>query len=176
MTNRERLLAILNRKEYDRLPIIHFGFWNETIEKWVVEGHLTRHEGDTLGWNGVAKKLGFDSNLNTWAGCKVDLFPVFEEKLIRTLADGSEHYMQDDGVIVLRKKEAGSIPAEIAHTLTDRESWEEHYKPRLQFSLDRIDVDHIKSLIKTKKKTSPCRVTTQVALSGKFATGQGLRD
>ena len=31
---------LLNYQTYDRLPIVHFGFWEETLEKWVAEGHL----------------------------------------------------------------------------------------------------------------------------------------
>ena len=44
MNNRQRTLAILNYQPYDRLPIIHFGFWRETLVKWADEGHLTRAE------------------------------------------------------------------------------------------------------------------------------------
>lgn len=41
---------------------------------------------------------------------------------------------------------AGSIPAEIEHLLTDRESWEEHYKWRLQFSPDRVSVSNYQKM------------------------------
>ena len=40
MTNRECALAILRYQPYDRLPLVHFGYWDETLEKWVREGHL----------------------------------------------------------------------------------------------------------------------------------------
>ena len=43
MTHRERALAILHYQPYDRLPIVHFGFWRETITKWHLEGHLPRN-------------------------------------------------------------------------------------------------------------------------------------
>ena len=42
MNNRERTLAVLNYQSYDRLPIAHFGFWDETLEKWARELSCTR--------------------------------------------------------------------------------------------------------------------------------------
>jgi len=38
MNNRGRTLAILNYQDYDRLPLVHFGFWRETLQKWAGEG------------------------------------------------------------------------------------------------------------------------------------------
>ena len=67
MNNRERTLAVLRYENYDRLPIVHFGFWNETLLKWVDEGHLTPDEihgyrpgnhVDDL----ISQKIGFDFN------------------------------------------------------------------------------------------------------------------
>ena len=40
MTNKERALAVLRYQTYDRMPVVHFGYWGETLEKWVREGHL----------------------------------------------------------------------------------------------------------------------------------------
>jgi uroporphyrinogen decarboxylase len=53
---------------------------------------------------------------------------------------------QGDGVIVIQKPDAGSIPAEVDHLLKDRASWEAHYKPRLQFSLERINREKLNSI------------------------------
>ena len=44
MTNRQRFHAVLNYQDYDRLPIVHFGFWEDLLKKWVEEGHLTPGE------------------------------------------------------------------------------------------------------------------------------------
>lgn len=44
MNNRERIKAILNYEKYDRMPLVYFGFWDETIEKWLQEGHITKEE------------------------------------------------------------------------------------------------------------------------------------
>ncbi|MHB8276307.1 MAG: hypothetical protein ACYDIA_01455 [Candidatus Humimicrobiaceae bacterium] len=42
MTNRERIKAIFNYKDYDRLPVVHFGYWEKTLEKWCDEKHIKR--------------------------------------------------------------------------------------------------------------------------------------
>ena len=34
LNNRQRILAVLNYENYDRLPIVHFGFLDETLERW----------------------------------------------------------------------------------------------------------------------------------------------
>jgi hypothetical protein len=144
MNNRERILAVLNYQTYDRLPVVHFGFWNETLDKWANEGHISRDEADkwydgTPEDKSIGDKLGFDSN---WSNCfnpKTDIYPYFEPEVIKVNDDGSKHMRQNDGVIVLQKDDAGSIPTEIDHLLKDRKSWEEHYLPRLQFTPERIE-------------------------------------
>jgi len=47
MNNRQRALAVLSYEKVDRLPIVHFGFWVETLEKWAREGHITEEEAMT---------------------------------------------------------------------------------------------------------------------------------
>ena len=41
MNHRERAMAVLNYQVYDYLPIVHFGFWNETLDLWAGQGHIT---------------------------------------------------------------------------------------------------------------------------------------
>ena len=49
MNNRERIMAVLSYTNYDRLPVVHFGFWRETLRKWAEEGHVgIKEAGD---WN-----------------------------------------------------------------------------------------------------------------------------
>ncbi|MBN2005466.1 MAG: hypothetical protein JXA21_19060 [Anaerolineae bacterium] len=44
MNNRERVRAILRYEAYERMPVVYFGYWNETLGKWADEGHITREE------------------------------------------------------------------------------------------------------------------------------------
>ncbi len=146
MRNRDRALAILQYKGYDRLPIVHFGYWNETLEKWHSEGHVTTTEVETWkAWKdgsaadkSIGERLGFDFNWNTCYHPHIDLFPEFEEKVVETLPDGSRKVQNREGVIVLEKDDAVSIPTEIDHLLKTRQDWEKYYLPRLQFTEDRI--------------------------------------
>ena len=69
-THRDRALAALRYQPYDRLPLVHFGFWADgrsTLMKWVEQGHLS--EAEVKGWgdgnavdHAIAGKLGFDFN------------------------------------------------------------------------------------------------------------------
>ena len=143
MTHRQRALAILRYEPYDRMPVVHFGFWDLTLLKWADQGHITREEAN--GWGdgnpvdaAITKKLGFDFNWYSAFHPNYWLSPSFEPKVVRELADGSRHVLNGDGVIVVEKPGRRSIPAEIEHTLKDRASWEEHYRWRLAWSEDRI--------------------------------------
>ncbi len=141
---REEALAILNYEDYSTFPIVHFGYWHETLIKWANEGHISMDLAKSWSDNTpvdrtISDKLGFDFNwFNTFPTNYNLLSPPFEQKVMKVHEDGSREFLDSDGVVVLQKDEAGSIPSEIAHTLTDRKSWEEHYKPRLAFSEDRI--------------------------------------
>ena len=93
MNNRERAMAVLNYGDYDRMPVVHFGYWYETLVKWAREGHLTEEQARNWGDGNaidaqIAEKLGFDFG---WYNCfhpETRLLPPFEEKLIEELPDG----------------------------------------------------------------------------------------
>lgn len=143
MNNRERVHAILHYQEYDRMPVVHFGYWNETLDKWAVEGHISEDEARAWGDGNptdavIAAKLGFDFNWSTCYSPSTRLRPAFETKVIREFPDGSRHIQNDEGTIILQKDDAISIPQEIEHLLKDRASWEAHYLPKLQFDMDRV--------------------------------------
>lgn len=144
MTNRERVRAILHYRPVDRVPVVAFGYWEETLQKWANEGHITQEQCDGYYDNSKAdqeimQKLGFDFNWNSCFGSNVGLKPAFKPEVIRTEPDGSLITRDEKGLIVRTKPGIVSIPSEIGTTLTGREAWEEEYLPRLQFSEDRID-------------------------------------
>lgn len=160
MNNRERALAILNYQPADRVPVAHFGFWNETLVKWANEGHITPEE--ALGWSdgnecdaSISRKLGFDFNWASTFSWNSSLNPPFEQKLVRLRADGGREVFNIDGVIIVEKDDAVSIPTEIEHTLKDRQSWEEHYRHRLEWSLDRVDWDALAKLPPPEERDRP---------------------
>ena len=154
MTFRENALAVLHYEKFDHLPVVSFGYWNETVEKWANEGHITHEEAENyarFGDNGsgdrsIMKKLGFDFNWNSCVGAATDLFPGFERKILETRSDGSQVVRDNYGLITLVKPGIVSIPAEIGTSLTDRKVWEEEYLPKLQFSMERINTELLKTL------------------------------
>ena len=97
-TNRERIGAILRGDSYDRVPLVHLGFWPETVQKWAHEGHITMEELSQIVENGsivdgsceeqlLADKLGLENSYLTFTGQKdpyynVPLYPPFEETIV----------------------------------------------------------------------------------------------
>ena len=154
MTSRENAMAILRYQPYERMPIVAFGFWAETVQKWADEGHITQEEADDyirFGDNGkgdksIMEKLGFDFNWNSCIGAHVLLRPGFEVEVRETFADGSKIIRDASGLICKVKPDTVSIPSEIGTYLTDRDVWEAEYLPKLQMSLDRIPFDAIKAI------------------------------
>jgi uroporphyrinogen decarboxylase len=136
MNNRERALAILNYQPYDRLPIVHFGFWNETLARWADEGHITHELAQAWGDGNAADhavggKLGFDFNWYRVFGVYTNLLPPFERKVLEVLPDGTRKEVNSDGVVILQKDDATGIPTEIDHLFKGRKEWDELFKPRL---------------------------------------------
>jgi hypothetical protein len=144
MTDRECALAVLRYQRCDRLPVVHFGFWNETLEKWRREGHLG--DGDLQGYGdgspserSIERKLGFDFNWQpTWTP-KNTLAPLFDEVVLEELPDGHRKVQDASGLIVIRKVGVSSIPSEVDHLFKGRKEWEELYRPKLLWSADRVD-------------------------------------
>ena len=143
MNARENVLAALRYEPYERMPVVYFGYWDETLAKWAAEGHIGKEvpEGFYDGCpadRALATKIGFDIN---WGGLcyggRSGLFPAFEETLIETRPDGSRIIRNGEGLIEMVKPGVISIPAEIGTGLTDREAWEREYLPKLQWSPER---------------------------------------
>ena len=163
MNYRENVNAILHYQPFEKMPIVSFGYWGETVQKWANEGHITREEADgycRYGDNSEAdraimKRLGFDFNWNSCYGGNVGLYPAFDRKVLEQKADGGQVIRDEQGLIVLVKPGVVSIPAEIGTTLTDREVWEKEYLPRLQWEAERIDTSLFESLKDDSQRQLP---------------------
>jgi hypothetical protein len=143
MNDRQRVMAVLNYQPYDRMPVVHFGYWTDTLAKWAAEGHITDEEVKEWGDGNptdveVSRRLGFDFNYYCVMHCQTHIEPGFERKEIEELPDGSKKVLNAEGVVILEKAGTSGIPSEIDHLLKDRKAWEENYLPRLQFSEDRV--------------------------------------
>ncbi|MDD4460920.1 MAG: hypothetical protein PHP94_01210 [Eubacteriales bacterium] len=152
MNLRQNTRAILHDEAYDYFPVVHFGYWDDTVRKWQAEGHLPTDLADPAGGRSaeqiVSQTLGFDFGWGDCAGGITGLLPPIETRVIETLPNGQIKSVDENGAIILTKPGITSIPSEVGHLLTDRASWEEHFLPRLQFSSARIprpDLDRLRS-------------------------------
>ena len=76
MTERENILAILRYQPYERMPVVSFGYWPETLRKWAEEGHISAGEAEGYARCGdnseadfaIMRRLGFDFNWNACVG------------------------------------------------------------------------------------------------------------
>jgi len=156
MTTRERCMNILHYNDTDRLPAVHFGYWGELLEEWADKGHISHELAARAGVDGSEAEreldgiIGWDCNwYNTVSGA-TDLFPGFEEKLLDTFPDGTRRVVTSNGVIERIKPGIVSIPSEDDYLLKDREAFETLFKPKMQFSPERINKEYIKSVYDEK--------------------------
>lgn len=151
MNNRERTRAVLHYEKYDRMPVVHFGYWGELLDKWLAEGHITEEERRGYGdGNAIDRqmnqRLGFDYCYTCQVGAANDLMPGFPYKVIEEYEDGSYIYQNGVGLIEKARRGAVSIPMTVGTLLTDRDAWEKEYKPRLTWSESRVNADRIRSV------------------------------
>lgn len=147
MTNRESVKAVLNYQNYDRMPVIHFGYWPECYAKWIREGRLNEDEARLKGLDlvrAIAGKQGFDFGWHADSPGDIGLRPAFAKEVRESLPDGTRKVRQADGAIVLEHPDLTAIPSEIDHTLKDRASWETEYLPRLQFAAERLNAEALR--------------------------------
>ena len=163
MTLRENILAVLHYEKYDHFPVVAFGYWPETVEKWMREGHVTKEEAEDYARGGdwsqadisLMKRLGFDYNWNSFVMTNNFLSPRFEREVLEEKPDGSLLVRDSLGLIVLEKPGLVSIPAEVGTSLKDRRAWEELYLPKLQWNENRVDKEFFKTLSSTENREKP---------------------
>jgi hypothetical protein len=127
LNDRQRFIATMHYQARDRVPLLDFNFWADTLPAWHRQGlprWVNRRNEDAY--------FGFDYSLDnvhvTWV--RDGLSPYFKKKILEDLGE-AWILQQRDGVRVKRQKEYASIPHPIAYLLKDRESWKKHYLPRL---------------------------------------------
>ena len=151
MTNRERCMNLLHYKPVDRLPAVHFGYWQELLIEWAEQGKISKDLAEArIRRNADAEKelnrlLGWDGDWGEHiASGNVSLFPSFETKVLETLPDGTQRVQNSVGLIERIHPGVISIPEEDDYLLKDRKAFEELYKPKMQFSPDRINPEYFK--------------------------------
>ncbi|MBE6646519.1 MAG: hypothetical protein E7611_02615 [Ruminococcaceae bacterium] len=161
MNTRERCMNILHYKDVDRMPAVHFGYWNELLLEWAEQGHISKEMAIAAAADSspaqqeLDKILGWDCNWYNTVGWNSGLYPAFERKELEILPDGSHRVMNENGVIERIKPGVVSIPSEDDYLLKDREAFETLYRHRMQFSPDRVASEWLKSFNETRNKELP---------------------
>ena len=160
MNNRERTLNILHFKSADRLPAVHFGYWRELLQEWADQGKISRELAlGVCDANECDRELdriiGWDFNWATTKGASTRLSPPFEKKVLETLPDGTCRLQTEKGVIERVKPGVVSIPSEDDYLLKDREAFETLFKPKMQFTPDRVNTEYFRHFNETRPQDVP---------------------
>ena len=163
MNFRENINAILHYENYDSMPVVSFGYWDQTVQKWAQEGHITQEEADDYikngdnGWGDkqIMAKQGFDFNWNSCVESNVLLDPPFEVQVLEEKPNGLRIIRDEQGLICQVKPGVTCIPAMIGTSLTDRDVWEKEYLPRLQMNAKRAALDKLAKLPSAEERDIP---------------------
>jgi hypothetical protein len=150
VTYRELFNTIMHYGEFDRVPVIHWGCWTETRERWLQEGlpaDIDEHE-------------YFDASIiaSYQVCCDTGLFPAIENEILEETAD-YKIYKNTEGVILQEWKNKSSVPHYIDYTLKDAKAWPE-FKKRLQPDPGRIPADLDERIKRAEALDIPITVNT----------------
>ena len=143
MTNRERAMNLLHYKPVDRLPAVHFGYWQELLIEWAEQGKISKDLAHAVADSNDAdreldKILGWDFDWQHMISAANGLYPSFETKVLETFPDGTKRVQNHVGLIERIHPGVVSIPEEDDYLLKDRKAFEELYKPKMQFFAERV--------------------------------------
>lgn len=130
MTGIERMTNILKRKPVDRIGLYEH-FWGDTHKKWTEDGFIKKDES-------FSDHFDYDMN-EFWAFNMVadlDFVPEVVEETEETILirDGN-------GALLRRHKLHDTTPEHVDFLVKDRNTWEEHIKPKLKPDPRRINFE-----------------------------------
>lgn len=132
----DRTYRVFTYQSVDRVPDLEFGYWPQTIRRWLKEGlplSLTLEETQDMFNAKVDAYFGFDSGQSYEIPLKIKMDPPFEEQILERRAESV--IMRDvDGVIAERYQHdsaLSSIPRFIEFPVKNPADWQamkEHYR------------------------------------------------
>ena len=160
MTNRERAMNILHYKDADRIPAVHFGYWRELLIEWAKQGKISEELAHSVRDGNEAdreldKIIGWDFNWNNGYSGNLTLFPRFERKELEKLPDGSIRVQTQNGTIERIKPGLTSIPSEDDYLLKDRDAFEDLFKPKMQYAVERARLAFFEKFNETRPMDVP---------------------
>jgi hypothetical protein len=148
MTTAERVLNVLAFKKPDHIPNVDFGYWDETIQKWYVEG-LPRSVTTNAE---VESYLGLEG-VSVFPAIPLvnGLFPAFSRTV---LEDRGEHLIIQDheGNICEVPAHGSSIPRYIKFVIESKADW-------ARFRDERLDYRHPERIANLDLFAGPARKT-----------------
>jgi hypothetical protein len=128
MNDRQRFNATMHYKPRDRSPIMDFNFWDETLPIWHEQGlpiSVNRLNSDAF--------FGMDSGIEAGGRVVGVNSPIWLQPSRQGAGGPGRPCHRTAGRRRARpaRKFMGSIPQPQSHLLSDRDSWETHFKPRL---------------------------------------------
>lgn len=161
MSNRERAMNILHFKEVDRIPAVHFGYWDVLLDEWAEQGHISKEMAKGARADSspaqieLDRIIGWDFNWSNCRGSANSLHPAFERKVLETLPDGCQRVQTANGTIERFKPGVVSIPSEDDYLLKDREAFETLFKPKMQYFPQRVYTEYYKQFNETRSQDVP---------------------
>jgi hypothetical protein len=148
-TARELFNRIMHYEPVDRMPVMHWAGWDETIARWTKEGLPPEPE-----------RFAFlnASPISGWVGVEIGLLPNFGEEILEE-TDEIKIIRQADGVVAKHWKHKSCIPQYIDFTLKGAEAWPD-FKKRLQPDPARIPADLDERIEKARASGAPVCVNT----------------
>ena len=140
------------RDGFDRMPVIHWGQWLETHERWIAEGLPADIE--------RGKEHDYFNAVRHWASvsCEVNLYPGFEQRIV----EATDEYLLawgTDGVLKKDWKGKSSIPHFIDWSFKSAEDWP-RFKEQLQIDAARIPEDLDTRIAKAEASGLPIVIST----------------
>ncbi len=147
MTYRELFQQIMFYGDFDRMPVLHWTGWEETMERWYAEGlprNISQHE--------------FFNTQPLWHDIWVNqnLYPAFEEEVLED-TPAYRIFRNGDGVVCQDWKHKSCIPHYIDYTLKSAKEWPE-FKKRLQPDPARIPADLDRQLAAAEASGLPIKI------------------
>jgi len=161
MTNIERAMNLLHYKPADRLPAVHFGYWQQLLDEWAALGKIPsdiaakacNYKSDAA--RELDRLIGWDFGWEMMYGAANGLIPGFEQKVLEVFPDGTQRVQNRNGLIERIKPGRTSIPSEDDYILKDREAFETLYRPKMQFDEKRINYEFWSTFNETRSKDIP---------------------
>ena len=126
MTSRQRFMAVLDFQPVDRIPLMDFGYWEETIEAWHEQGLPVGITSPQQVEDYFGLDRGYEytvSHSYHTPGLVRGLFPRFEREVLKN--EGEKVLVRDEDGITLREtKRMKSIPQYIRFPVENRENYE----------------------------------------------------